>query len=703
MRLTPWYRTAFPREDLRRRAPLDAARFAVHLDRVAAGDAPREYVDPELFLSRTFLTEGLKRFAGEVLRRLAGEREGSNAVLNLVTGFGGGKTHALTLLYHLARLGPEAERLPGVPELLDAARLDHVPRAHVAVFVGTDRDPVAGRGGKGEPHRRTPWGELAWQLAVQAGDPGLFQAVAGQDEARVRPGKEVIRRMLPGGPVLVLMDEVMNLMAAARGIPVGGSTLASQFYEFVHALTEEADGRDGLCVVVSLPKSEEEMSAEDWADFRRLQKVTTRVAAPYVLARDLEIPEIVRRRLFEDVGSAEEVLRTARAYGRWLRDHRDQIPGWFPVDRAEEVFRATYPFHPTVLSVFERKWQALPSFQRTRGILRLLAQWVSIAYEEGFRGGSEDALITLGSAPLEDQFFRAAVLEQLGSEELQAAIIADVAGPQAHADRLDEDPEFPEGLRRARVHRRVASAVFFESSGGQVRDRATLPEVRLAVGGPDLEVGNVETALEALLQACEHLHPDGAGYRFSPEPNLNKLIADRRAALGDEEVEEEALAAVERVFRSTKGLARPFDLVFFPAEAREIPDLPSLRLVVLHPDLPWGEATRRRVEGWMREHGASPRRFRNALVWAAVDPANGLLAAARRARAWASLAEEAEERGFDDRQRSELDQQRRRAGRDLEEAVWRAYRWVAFLGPGGSSRRRTSGWSTPAPRPPSRG
>ncbi len=132
---------------------------------MASGEAPREYLDPELFLSRIFLTAGLRRFAGEVLRRLAGEREGSNAVLNLVTGFGGGKTHALTLLYHLSRLGPDADRLPGVPDLLEEAQLDHVPRAAVGVFVGTAWDAVAGRGGRGEPTRRTPWGELAWQLA----------------------------------------------------------------------------------------------------------------------------------------------------------------------------------------------------------------------------------------------------------------------------------------------------------------------------------------------------------------------------------------------------------------------------------------------------------------------------------------------------------------------------------------------------------
>lgn len=688
--LTPWYKVAVPREDLRKRKPLDAAQFAVHLDRVVAREAPPEYIDAERFLARTFITDGLKRFAGEVLRRLAGEREGANAVLNLVTAFGGGKTHALTLLYHLAQLGPDARSLPGVPELLDAAMLDEVPAAAVAVFVGTDWDAVQGRAGRGEPRRRTPWGDIAWQLAQQVGDQGLFDAVAQQDEARVRPGKEVIRRFLPSDrPVLILMDEVMNFVAAARGIAVENSTLASQFYGFVHNLTEEADSRDRVCVVVSLPKSELEMSADDEGDFRRLSKVTTRVAEPYVLAKDLEIPEIVRRRLFDDAGSAAEIATTARAYARWLIDHRDQVPTWFPVDRAENVFAATYPFHPTVLSVFERKWQSLPSFQRTRGILRLLAQWVSIAYEEGFKGAHEDPLLSLGTAPLEDQFFRAAVLEQLGTEALQPAIISDIAGEQAHAERLDANA--PETLGRARIHRKVASAIFFESSGGQARDRATLPEIRLAVGAPDLEIGNIETALEALRETCYYLTAEGTEYRFSTRANLNKLLADRRAALGDAEVEEHARAVAQQVFSDARGVHHPFDVVLFPREAREVPDTPALRLVVLAPDESWSDATAARIEEWMERYGAGPRRFRNALVWAIADASGDLLEAARKHLAWLSLEDEADTRGFDEVERSQLRESRIRAEQALKEAVWRSYRWLAFLGHDGTIKHEDLG------------
>jgi hypothetical protein len=680
--LTPWYKVATPREDLRKRAPLDAAQFAVHLDQVVAGEAPPEYSEAERFLERTFITEGVRRFAGEAIRRLAGERQGANAVLNLTTQFGGGKTHALTLLYHLARLGPAASDLVGVHDLLEHARIDAVPEAATAVFVGTSWSAVSGRGGDGEPRRLTPWGEIAWQLAQQTGRPELFEAVRAEDEARVAPGEDVIARFIPADrPVLVLMDETMAFVTKARAVKVGDSTLASQFYEFVRELTGFADGRERLVVVVSLPKSEEEMSAEDEQDFNRLAKATTRVAEPYLLARDLEIPEIVRRRLFDSVGSTEDVRTTARAYARWIQEHREQLPVWFPLDRAQETFEATYPFHPTVLSVFERKWQTLHSFQRTRGILRLLAQWVADAYEDGFKGAHQDPLIALGTAPLDDQFFRASVLDQLGEERLQAAILADIAGEEAHAVRLDA--EAPDTLRRLRLHRKVATALFFESSGGQQRQEATVPELRLAVGEPDLDVGYVETALEALQDACYYLGFEGNRYRFSIRPNLNKLLADRRAALDAHDVEEEARTAIRRVFSSKQGVAAPFELCPFPEDTAAVADLPALQLVYLDPVRGVGEEGRAFVRRALVEKGANARAFKNALVFVLPEASGALLEAARRALAWRTLADEAESLELDEEGRRQLAEQQKRAERDLQEAVWRAYHRLAFLGADG--------------------
>ena len=507
--MKPWHQIVVPRADLREGKPLDASEFAIHLHQVVAGNAPEDYTDAARFFNRTYLTAGLKDIAAEVARRLAGETVNASPVINLTTPFGGGKTHALALLYHLFKTGDAARQWTGVEEVAQAAGINKIPRAAVATFVGSEFDAVTGVTRPGEPRRLTPWGDLAWQL----GGAATFEAVRQQDEQRVRPGGDVIRRILPADtPVLILMDEVLNFLTAARAVRAGNveerpSTLASQFLQFIQTLTMEASSRTGLVLVMALPKSEQEMSAEDQGDFARLQKLSARVDKPYVLSQGLETAEIIRRRLFEDLGDARERDSAARAYAKWVASERQLLPQWFPAEQAKDIFAAAYPFHPTVLSVFERKWQTVPSFQKTRGVLRMLALWVSQSYRSAFEQGRRDPLITLGIAPLEDPFFRAAVIEQLGEQRLAGPILADIAGPGANASRLDQLAGG--AIRSARLHQAVASAVLFESSGGQIREDATLPELRLDLGGPDLELGHIETALE-LIARCLSL-PGGRG------------------------------------------------------------------------------------------------------------------------------------------------------------------------------------------------
>ena len=164
MVLKPWYKVVTPREDLREGRPLDASEFAVHLDQVRTGRAPDDYKEPSRFFERTYLTQNLLGLAAEVVRRMSGIKVETSAVFNMATQFGGGKTHALTLLYHLAKAGPQAAGWHGVPAILQKAGVQKIPQAAVAVFVGQQFDP---RGGDdGTPLRQTPWAEIAFQLAV---------------------------------------------------------------------------------------------------------------------------------------------------------------------------------------------------------------------------------------------------------------------------------------------------------------------------------------------------------------------------------------------------------------------------------------------------------------------------------------------------------------------------------------------------------
>jgi len=208
MALKPWYKIVAPRDDLKEGRPLDAAEFAVNLDLVRNGLASEDYLDPKQFFRRTYLTENLTSLAAEVVRRLSGERTQTSAVFNLATQFGGGKTHSLTLLYHLAKEGPAANGLPGVMTILNQSGQSTIPHAAIAIFDGKEFDSIIGRGGDdGTPLRKTPWGEIAYQLG---GDEAL-QVLKEHEEQMTSPSGDVIRKFLPKNtPCLILMDELMN-------------------------------------------------------------------------------------------------------------------------------------------------------------------------------------------------------------------------------------------------------------------------------------------------------------------------------------------------------------------------------------------------------------------------------------------------------------------------------------------------------------
>ncbi len=676
MAMKPWYTVVPPREDLRSGKPLDASEFAVHLQHVEDGSAAEVYKDPAQFFERTFLTRTLSDFAIQVLKRLSGIRLETSAVFDLSTQFGGGKTHSLTLAYHLAKHGDAAKAWKGVDSLLNDAGLSKVPKAATGIFVGTELDSLTGRGGDdGTPHRRTPWGDLAFQIGKAEG----FKLLEKHDVEGVAPGGDVIEKLLPKDkPTLLLLDELMNYVNRNRK-----SGLSGQLYTFLHNLSEVARARDNVVLAVSIPASDMEMTVEDHEDFKRLKKLLDRLGKAIVMSAEAETSEIIRRRLFEWGGfPAKEAGATVDEYAEWCIHNKHQLPSWFPVDNAREQLKACYPFHPSVLSVFERKWQGLPQFQQTRGVLRLLALWVSRAYNEGYRGAHKDPLISLGTAPLEDAMFRAAVFDQLGESRLEPAVTTDIAGKE-HAHALRLDVEGTAEVKKARLHRKVATSVFFESNGGQQRGEATLPEVRLAVAEPGLDIGNVEQCLESLADACYFLSAEKNKYRFSFQPNLNKLLADRRASVTTGAIEERVRAEVQKVFAKGSGVDRKY----FPRKSSDVPDLAVLTLAVVSPDQPMSDpSTRQALATMTSESGASSRTFKSALIWAVPEDGAALNEEARKLLAWREIEAESVELKLEEPQQRQLQESIKKAERDLHEAVWRTYKNVFLLADDGTLR-----------------
>lgn len=674
--MTPWYKTVTPRAEVRKGRSFNPDEFAIDLRQVMAdtGTAPDDYRDPVQFFARTCFTRALCEHAGMVMRRLAGETANTAPVLSLVTQFGGGKTHTLCALYHLATSGDKVSDNDGVCKLLTDAGLAQAPAAKVAVFVGSAWDP--------QENNETPWIDLARQLAGDAGVRAL-----GAAARRTPPGTTALERIFAAAdePVLVLFDEVLNFMNRHR-------KMADSFHAFIQNLTVAMTATTHGVAVISLPRNAVEMTEDDMQWQEKITKVVKRVAKDLIANDEGEIGEVVRRRLFDSIGDERTRKKVSKVYADWCFEHRAELPPeWMAVggdgkekkarDFLRERFEGCYPFHPAALAVFQRKWQALAQYQRTRGTLAMLAQWISWAYRDAYNKARNEPLITLGSAPLGAPEFRGVVLGQLGENQLEAAIDTDIAGERAHARALDADSKG----RLRDIHLRVGTTILFESSGGQAEKVAHLPELRFALGEPEVDTTSVDNAALLLEDKSYFIRKVGSdGFRISYQPTLKKVASDRRASLDEEtEIKPTMRAVVQKEFNKNADVA----LVMFPADGAAIPDLPKLTLVVVSPEMEWdedsGEPPPAQLLDWTMRRGNAPRLYPGALVWCMKKPGRDLRQKVETMLAWRRVKQEVADgilgKEFTPADRAELQMKAGEAEDTAKESVWASYSYAAIL------------------------
>jgi len=638
--MEPWYKVVTPRKEVREGRSFNPDEFAIALEQVVAGTAPDDYKRPEQFFARTCFTRALTEHTGMVLRRLAGQTQNTAPVITLITQFGGGKTHTLTALYHLARTGPKAKSLPGVADLLGEAGLAQVPEAAVGVFVGNAWDPIEGR--------QTPWIDLAWQLAGEQGVEAL-----GPAAKTTPPGTDALGRLFAAAnrPVLILCDEVLNFTNRHRD-------MAEPFHAFIQNLTVAMKGTSHGAAVISLPRSQVEMTDWDLQWQERITKVVRRVAKDLIANDEAEISEVVRRRLFDDLGSQRIRRNVARAFADWCFERRAQLPPeWTAVDTAttekkareflQSRFEACYPFHPATLSVFQRKWQTLPQYQQTRGTLAMLAQWISWAFREAHIQARREPLITLGSAPLGDPGFRSVVLGQLGESRLNTAIDTDIAGDHSHARALEH-----------------------------------LPELRFALGEPEVDTTSIDNAAVALETKSFFIQRVGAdGLRIYHKAKIDKAVYDRRASLDeDSEIKPAMRELVKEQFK--RGASVPVE--YFPADSTAVSDSPRLSLVVVDPEEEWdvGGNLRERIADWTTSRGKSARLYPGALVWCVRKPGRDLREKVELWLAWQRVQKDVRDgvlgADYEKADLREIEVKVKDAEEQAKDEVWGSYRFVVL-------------------------
>lgn len=545
--------------------------FAASLEEVISGRGEMVYRDPTTFFANTFPTAGLKSLLTQALGRVAGRL--ADPIIRLETAFGGGKTHSLIALYHLAR----GHRPIGVESHVDPALIPTEP-IRVAAVVGNALDPSEGMRHP-DATTFTLWGELAYRL-------GAYQEVVRSDQDRIAPGAGTLAKVFEGAPVIVMLDEMARYLEVASGVKVGDSTLADQTVAFLMALLEYAASADRVVVVYTLAGSADAFSEQTE---KLLEKIQALKDAEAVSSRhehvisptgENEISAIVRHRLFERV-SLDDASHTARFYHRAIVDQieRDaRLPAHAGGAGYAQDIEDSYPFHPELLTGLNEKVSTIPNFQKTRGALRLLSRVVRQLWE---KRPADTFLIHPHHVDLSSDHIANDLTSRLGravfKQVIEADIVNPMAGAKAHAALVD-DALISSG--KPAYATRIATTVFLHSLTQGVAAGISPAQANLAAFTPGDDLGLAERQTEALLERAFYFHADATRYRFSTEPSLVAVINQEKQLVGRAAAKTELDRRIRTIWK--KGAFSP---VFFPAEPSDIEDrFDSPRLAVPHYD-----------------------------------------------------------------------------------------------------------------------
>jgi len=680
--LKPWYAIATPHEDIRK-GRLEEAVFAANIWAVVQGTAPEVYLDPEEFFGKTYMTTGIGTVLSRVSNALAGEAESGDRIISLQTSFGGGKTHTLVALWHLAK---HADKLKNSPHAKDLTRVlgnrfpDQV--RSVAVFTNASCDATQGRETPEGIHTRTLWGELA----VQLGGKKLYEKIGANDETQRVPQGIFADVLREAAPCLILLDELADYCVGAAAVPVGDTTLADQTISFIQQLEEAVSQVPGSAVVATLPASKYEVAQSEKGQeaFVTLEKRFQRLGADIKPVADDEIYEVVRARLFESITPPDDPdhpKKVAQTYQAMYASHSGEVLSEAAKKTYREQIERAYPFHPLVIDALHTRWGSHPDFQRTRGVLRLLASVVGDLWQRRKGTTQTQHLIQPCHIRWTIDAMQAA-LTRLWGPAYQSVAAADIIGQKSNAIAFDE--ERGADYAREEIGQGIAAAILLGSFGGKAgRSGFSSKEIKLACSKQGVNWNYADGALLELENRCFYLHSTTAGalgkrYWFSTKPTLNKLIIQYRQQMEGEDFGDEILEDLRTQAGKGALAGATWRVIVDPAE--DLPEQKALTLLILPPSLAWnGNGPEKDL---VREHvlkisgkcGGRDRLFKNTLIFLA-GTSRGLnkLRQARREKAALEGVKSDYWDQLDKGQRDDLQKRLEAAERATVEALGPAY------------------------------
>lgn len=611
--MKPFHAVAVPHKDiLEGRLTMDV--FAADLWETYHKRAPSEYKDAELFFKKTYLTKGLKNLLDVVQKRLEGK--GGDPVVQIQTPFGGGKTHALIAMFHRAQQWD----------------------AKTVVIVGTALDPK----------EDTLWGLLEKQLT------GSNETLTG----KVSPGRDSIRKVLiKHQPVLILMDEVLEYTTKTAGIPVKDTSLAAQTIAFMQELTEVAGTLEKVCLVVTLPSSLMEHYDEKAEKlFQQLQKVAGRVERIYTPVQENEITQIIRRRLFSEVDE-EQAKSTVMGFLEYS-EKEGILPAGKELSEYRDRFVDSYPFIPEVVDVLYHRWGSFPTFQRTRGVLRLLSLVVYSLRK------SARPYLTLSDFALNDTEVRRELIKHIGPE-YDSVIAADITDSDSGASKIDES--LGKSFRGFELGTRSATCIFLYSFSGGQEKGAHIGEIKRSATTTENPSSVVAEAVEQLKSKLFYLQSSNEKYFFLNQPNLNRILLTKIENIKDKDAQGVQLEILRQ--QVSGGRLKVF---LWPDKPKDVPDTEELKLVILP------EKDDKLMKSILESKGESPRVYRNTIFFLcqAETEKAAFVNMIKRKMAYEQIQTDKTVKLTED-QRKEVGNNLRREEENLRDGVKRSYR-LAF-------------------------
>lgn len=610
--MQPWFKNVRPHKDIQD-GHLDESIFAANLAEVAAGTAREIYTSPEIFFQKTYFTAGIKNIAKRVVQGLNGGQDADNRVISLQTGFGGGKTHTLISLYHLAKWGKKAAKSEHAKELLDITGEPKFESAHIAVFTNTTNDPVQGRK-VGDFTIRTLWGELAYQL----GGASAYEIIRVNDEKQIAPKGLFKKVLVQCKPCMILIDELADYCVSASAVKVEASNLSDQTVSFMQELTESIAGTDNCVLIATLPASAQELAASPISSqiLTALENRITRVGANMKPVEDDEIFEVVRRRLFEDLGSQDEIEKVISSYFILYQSLLSEVPSYAMKSEYRDKLRKSYPFHPELIDMFRLRWASNPFFQRTRGVLRILAAIVSDLWQRQTSLTGSQYLIHTSDVVLSNVEALTSQITILNGASWDSVISADVSGTSSNAFRIDNDVK---ALGKYNLTQGIAATVLLGTFGSKGQNKGVgIDEIKLCMVKPDsFNHNDINGAMDRMEGFAHYLYYSSSGikrYWFDTTPNVNILINQSKGDIKNSDINAEIL---RRVIEKSKGI-QLFNILVNPSE--DIPEQLKPTLIILSPQYlanltEVNGKTKPIIEKLATKKGNSERIYRNTMLF----------------------------------------------------------------------------------------